>query len=99
MLIPGWWYVITAESYIDRLTEVPDTIALASRVRCPILCIRGDQENRDRYPAEEFQQAATAPCEVAIIPDCDHFYNGREQAVTEAVTSWLASVLALPRLA
>jgi len=96
MLMPGWWYAITAESFIDRLTEVPDIIALAPRVRCPILCIRGDKENRDRYPAEEFQQSATAPCEVAIIPDCDHFYNGREDKVIEAVTSWLSRTLELP---
>ena len=32
--------------------------------------------------------AARAPCTVKIIPDCDHFYNGREDAVIEAVTSW-----------
>ena len=95
MLIPGWWYVITAESFIDRLTEVPDTIALAPRIKCPILCIRGDKESADRYPAEEFARAATAPGSVAIIPDCDHFYNGREDEVIAAVTSWLARTLAL----
>ena len=93
MLTPGWWYALTAESFMDRLTEVPDTIALAPKVKCPILCIRGDQENAQRYPAEEFQRAAMAPCTVKIIPDCDHFYNGREQAVIDAVTSWLRSVL------
>jgi pimeloyl-ACP methyl ester carboxylesterase len=92
VLMPGWWYVITAESFIDRLTEVPDTIALAPEVKCPILCIRGDKENADRYPAEEFQRAATAPCTVNIIPGCDHFYNGREDAVIEAIMSWLRSL-------
>jgi pimeloyl-ACP methyl ester carboxylesterase len=89
MLTPGWWYVITAESFIDRLTQVPDTIALAPQVKCPILCIRGDKEDPQRYPAEQFQRAARAPCEVKIIPDCDHFYNGRQEAVIDAVTSWL----------
>jgi pimeloyl-ACP methyl ester carboxylesterase len=93
ILMPGWWYVITAESFIDRLTEVPDTIALAPRVKCPILCVRGDKENAQRYPAEEFQAAATAPCNVQIIRDCDHFYNGREGEVTRVVTSWLSSTL------
>ena len=93
ILMPGWWYVITAESFIDRMTEVPDTIALAPKVRCPVLCIRGDKENAQRYPAEEFQRAATASCTVRIISDCDHFYNGREDAVIEAVTSWLRSAL------
>ncbi len=95
MLVPGWWYAITAESFIDRLTEVPDTIALAPQVKCPILCIRGDKENRDRYPAEEFQRHATAPCEVAIIRNSDHFYNGCESDVIEAVVSWLKKTLDL----
>ena len=93
MLVPGWWYVITAESFVDRLTEVPDTIALAPQVKCPILALRGAKEDATRYPAEEFQRAATAPCEVCVIPDCDHFYNGKEDEVTRAVTSWLTRTL------
>jgi pimeloyl-ACP methyl ester carboxylesterase len=93
MLVPGWWYAISAESFVDRLTTVPDTIALAPRVTCPILCIRGDKESAERYPAEEFQRAAKAPCEIEIIRDCDHFYNGREAEVVAAVTSWLARTL------
>jgi hypothetical protein len=28
-----------------------------------------------------------------IIENCDHFYNGREEAVMEAVTSWLGRML------
>ncbi|MGZ8265734.1 MAG: alpha/beta hydrolase, partial [Burkholderiales bacterium] len=81
LLLPGWWYVITAESFIDRLTEVPDTLALAPKVKCPILCIRGDKENAERYPAEAFARAATAPATAKVIENCDHFYNGREDAV------------------
>jgi pimeloyl-ACP methyl ester carboxylesterase len=95
MLIPGWWYVITADSFIDRLTEVPDTVALAPQVKCPSLCIRGDKELPDRYPAEEFARAATAPSTAVVIPDCDHFYNGREDEVVAAVTSWLTATLGL----
>jgi hypothetical protein len=26
MLVPGWWYVISAESFLDRTTEMPDAI-------------------------------------------------------------------------
>ena len=96
MFMPGWWYVISAESFIDRLTEVPDTIGLAPQIKCPVLCIRGDQESRERYPAEEFQQHAGGPCEVEIVKNCDHFYNGREDVVAELVSSWLARVLKLP---
>jgi len=95
LLMPGWWYVITAESFLDRLTEVPDVLALAPEVKCPILFIRGDKENAERYPAEEFVRRATAPAIANVIADCDHFYNGRENEVIDAVTSWLADTLHL----
>jgi pimeloyl-ACP methyl ester carboxylesterase len=92
LMLPGWWYVITAESFLDRLTEVPDILALAPQVRCPVLCIRGDRENARRYPAEAFCERAVSPAIAKVIPDCDHFYNGREQAVIETVTSWLRAL-------
>ncbi|MCI3950933.1 MAG: hypothetical protein K0R53_430 [Burkholderiales bacterium] len=97
MFLPGWWYVISAESFLDRIKTVPDTIGLAPKITCPVLAIRGDREDVDRYPAEEFQRAAGGPCTVEIIADCDHFYNGREDRVTEIVSSWLAKTLGLPR--
>ncbi|HSQ03536.1 MAG TPA: alpha/beta hydrolase [Burkholderiales bacterium] len=95
MFMPGWWYVITAESFIDRLTEVPDTLALAPQVMCPMLAIRGEKENPQRYPAEEFQRHATASCQAVVIPGSDHFYNGCEDKVIEVVTSWLKKTLNL----
>lgn len=95
MFLPGWWYVITAESFLDRISTVPDTIALAPRIRCPVLAIRGDQEDPRRYPAEEFQRAAGGPCQVEIVANCDHFYNGREDAVAKIVADWLEETLAL----
>ncbi|MBI4207485.1 MAG: alpha/beta hydrolase [Betaproteobacteria bacterium] len=97
MFMPGWWYVISAESFLDRIKTVPDTIALAPKIRCPVLCIRGDKEDVDRYPAEEFQRAAGGPCTVEIVPNCDHFYNGRENTLAEIVSSWLAATLGLRR--
>jgi len=93
MFMPGWWYVITAESFLDRLTEVPDVLALAPQVRCPVLFIRGDKENAHRYPAEEFCERATAPAVAKVIPDCDHFYNGREHVVIDTVATWLAATM------
>jgi pimeloyl-ACP methyl ester carboxylesterase len=97
LFMPGWWYVISAESFLDRIKTIPDTIALAPKINCPVLAIRGDKEDVDRYPAEEFQRAAGGPCRVEIIPDCDHFYNGREDTVCEIVSSWLAATLGLKR--
>jgi pimeloyl-ACP methyl ester carboxylesterase len=92
MLLPGWWWVISAESFLDRLETVPDTIALAPKIRCPVLCVRGDEEDPLQYPAEEFQRAAGGPCEVVVVPRCDHFYNGREDEVARIVASWLERV-------
>ena len=45
MLVPGWWYVISAESFLDRMTEMPDVLELAPTIRCPTLFIRGDEES------------------------------------------------------
>ena len=98
LFMPGWWYVISAESFLDRLVTVPDTIALAPRIKCPVLCIRGDKEDRGRYPAEEFQAAAGGRCDVEIVQNCDHFYNGREDTIQSIVSSWLARVLEQSRL-
>ena len=97
LMMPGWWYVISAESFLDRIETVPDTIALAPKVKCPVLCIRGDKEPRDRYPAEEFQAHAGGACKVEIVPECDHFYNGREDVVANHVADFLAQTLKLKR--
>ena len=95
MFMPGWWYVISAESFLDRIETVPDTIALAPKIKCPVLCVCGDKEDPERYPAKEFQRHARGKCDVEIVPDCDHFYNGREDAVSGIVSSWLRKTLAL----
>ena len=93
LFMPGWWYVISAESFLDRIVTVPDTIRLAPKIKCPVLAIRGDREDVDRYPAEEFQAAAGGPCAVEIVKDCDHFYNGKNEVVAEIVSRWLGKTL------
>jgi len=89
----GWWYAISAESFLDRLTETPDVLGLAPEVKCPSLFVRGDREPREAYPAEEFKVRSGGPCTVEIVPDCDHFYNGREEAIQTIVSSWLVKTL------
>jgi pimeloyl-ACP methyl ester carboxylesterase len=89
MLLPGWWWVISAESFIDRVYNTPSTIANAANVRCPSLYLRGDQEAPEAYPAEAFSERAGAPCEVRILRDCDHFYTGHETDVANQVGLWL----------
>ncbi len=95
MFMPGWWYVISAESFLDRIVNVPDTVALAPKIKCPVLAIRGDREDMDRYPAEEFQAACGGLCEVNIVTNCDHFYNDREEHVADVVQRWLIKTLKL----
>ncbi|MEK9661223.1 MAG: alpha/beta fold hydrolase [Alphaproteobacteria bacterium] len=89
MLLPGWWYVATWRSYLDRLTTMPGTVATAPRIECPVLYIRGDRERVDAYPAERFAAASGGPCDVEIVPDCDHYYVGREDEITRRVVAWL----------
>ena len=88
MLLPGWWYVTSAASFLD-LENCPDVLELAPQIRCPVLYLRGDKEPRDLYPAEEFARRCGGECTVAIVPDCDHFYVGREPAVVDRVSRWL----------
>jgi pimeloyl-ACP methyl ester carboxylesterase len=89
ILMPGWWYAITAESLLDRDRNTPSVLELAPRITCPVLYLRGDQEPKDMYPAEAFAERAGGPCDVRIVADCDHFYNGREDAVAALVADWL----------
>lgn len=95
MLVPGWWYVISAESFLDRLTEMPDVLELAPAIKCPTLFIRGDEEPEHIYPAAAFQRRAGGPCDIEVVPRCNHFYVGREDAVAALVSSWLARTLRL----
>ena len=88
MLLPGWWYVTSAASFLE-LANCPDILELAPRIRCPVLYLRGDKEPRELYPAEEFARRCAGECTVEIVSDCDHFYVGREAAVTAIVTDWL----------
>jgi pimeloyl-ACP methyl ester carboxylesterase len=98
MFMPGWWYVISAESFLDRIETVPEILALAPKIKCPVLTLRGDKEDGERYPAEAYGRVAGGPCKVEIIPNCDHFYNGREDYVAKVVADWLAETLRLPKI-
>jgi pimeloyl-ACP methyl ester carboxylesterase len=93
MLMPGWWYVTTAESYIDRMTQLPDVLALAPEIRCPSLFIVGDEEPPDLYPAEKFAARAGGPSEARVLANCNHFYVGREAEVIDTVVEWLGRTL------
>jgi pimeloyl-ACP methyl ester carboxylesterase len=93
MLVPGWWYVVSAESFLDRMTEMPDVLELAPTIHCPTLFIRGDEESPETYPAEQFKERAGGPCDVEIVPNCNHFYVGREATICKVVSGWLVRTL------
>jgi pimeloyl-ACP methyl ester carboxylesterase len=92
MTVPNWWYVISAESYVDRFTTLPDILTLAPTIMCPVLYVRGSLEPADVYPAEGYAERAGGPCEVAIVAG-DHFYNGIEDDVCGVVSAWLDKTL------
>jgi hypothetical protein len=86
--MPDFWYVASAESIVDRMTNTPDILALASRVACPSLFIRGD-EPADLYPAERFRDLCAGRCDIELLSGCDHFYKGAEERTAAIVASWL----------
>lgn len=94
MLVSGWWYAISAQSYLDRMLTTPDILALAAKVPCPVLYVYGDREPPNAIPAEEFAAQVSRGCEIAVVPNCDHFYVGREDAVCRIVSTWLMKTLA-----
>jgi pimeloyl-ACP methyl ester carboxylesterase len=93
MLLPGWYYVITAGSFVDLESNLPVLLDNAPRIRCPVLYVRGDREDREMYPAERYAEVAGGPVDVRILEDCDHFYTAHEDAVGRLVASWLDEVL------
>jgi hypothetical protein len=58
ILVPGWWYVISAESFLARVTEMPDVLELAPTISCPTLFIRGDEESPEIYPDKRSKERA-----------------------------------------
>jgi pimeloyl-ACP methyl ester carboxylesterase len=92
--LPGWWYAITAASWVDLSHSVPLTVAGAQAYPGPVLALRGALEPQALYPAEEIAEAAGARATLAVIPDGDHFYNGVEADFARAVRDWLDATLA-----
>lgn len=90
MLLPGWWHVTGAASFLDYARNLPAILELAPQIRCPTLYLRGGLEDPDIYPAEAFAARAGHPVTVRVIPDCDHFYTGHEAPVAAELAAWLA---------
>lgn len=94
LLMPGWWYVVSAATYLDMESDaIPRVVEAAPRIRCPVLYLRGELEDPEMYPAEQFAAAASVPVDVRIVPGADHFYSGCEAEVGQMVADWLDTVL------
>jgi pimeloyl-ACP methyl ester carboxylesterase len=87
--LPGWWYAISAASWVDLSQNVPSTVENARRYPGPILALRGSKEPSNVYPAEEVAEAAGSRAKLVILPGADHFYNGTEADLARAVCDWL----------
>jgi pimeloyl-ACP methyl ester carboxylesterase len=92
MLLPGWWWVASAESVIDYSNNMPDILDNAGTMNMPVLVMRGDREPPDLYPAEEFAARCPGRCDLRILAGSDHFYTGHEKAVSSLVAEWLRDV-------
>ncbi|GIU93142.1 MAG: hypothetical protein KatS3mg011_2048 [Acidimicrobiia bacterium] len=91
LLVPGWWYVISARTYVDFLTESPAILELAPRIACPVLYLVGSEEPPDLYPAHEFARRARVGVDVVTLEGSGHYYTGHEEAVGKLVADWLDS--------
>ncbi len=90
MIVPGWWYVISAQTYVEFLDNCPDIVEMAGQVPCETLFVRSVEEPPDLYPAEEFAARSRQPVDIRIIEAGGHYYLGGERLVNDAVAYWLA---------
>ncbi len=93
LLLPGWWWVISAESLLDYAHNMPATIDNAPKIGAPVLYVRGDQEPPELYPAEAFAAKCAGACDVSIIANCDHFYTDHEVEVSDMAARWLKQTI------
>lgn len=96
LLVPGWWYVISAQTYVEFLDDCPDVVELASRIPCDTLFVRSIEEPADLYPAEQVADASPHRVDVAILDAGGHYYVGGEELVTDTVIDWLSMRIRRP---
>lgn len=90
MLVPGWWYVISATTYVEFLDHCPDIVELATGIPCDTLFVRSREEPAEVYPAEEVAERSPFPVDIEILDAGGHYYTGGEDLVATTVTGWLA---------
>jgi pimeloyl-ACP methyl ester carboxylesterase len=93
MVVPGWWYVISATTYVEFLDKCPDAVELAPHIPCDTLFVRSREEPAEVYPAEELAAASRYPVEIEILDAGGHYYTGGEDLVAASVVRWIATRL------
>lgn len=93
MLVPGWWYVISAATYVEFLDHCPDVVQLASEIPCDTLFVRDHREPAEVYPAEEVADRSPFKVDIEILDAGGHYYVGGEDLVAATVANWLADRL------
>jgi len=90
---PGWWYLLSAASFVDRVDRSPTLLEEAAQVTCPVLFIKGADESDDQYPADRFAERVQGPSDVVQLQGSDHFYSDLTPAVGAIVAEWLDGAL------
>lgn len=93
MVFPAWWFVLSANSFLDRLERTFPLLDSVRKVTCPLLVLRGELENETGYPTESVAASTQGPATVAIVEGANHHYSDREAAVIDTVTGWLTGAL------
>ncbi len=93
MLVPGWWYVISAQTYVEFLDNCPDVVELASELACETFFLRSIEEPPAVYPAEEIADRSGLPVTISVGEFGGHYYVGHESLVAETVVEWLTPLV------
>jgi pimeloyl-ACP methyl ester carboxylesterase len=87
--VPGWWYILSADSFVDYLENTPDILEAAPRITCPVLYVVGETEPEARYPMSAFAERCAGPVTTVRLEGCGHFYTGFEEHVAGIISDWL----------
>jgi len=89
MLVPGWWYVISAGSFVEFLDNCPDILDWAEQIPCETLSIRGSDEPETLYPSGELASRSPNPVVNHVLDAGGHYYVGGEKLIAERVVEWI----------
>lgn len=90
---PGWWYLLSAASYVNRVDASPSLLDVAGAISCPVLLVKGADESDEQYPVDEFAVRCSGPSDVVRLSGSDHFYSDLTPAVGNIVVEWLDGAL------